>query len=675
MKRRFTALMIAILLINVVAFGSGLSATAALQQTSQASEIERLKQAIAKLEAADKDPNIPEDVKEINRRYLQQRRSELETLLNNRVAGLRRYLEVSGSGLDENQRREIEGLISAAEQDLARLRGGPPSSGTPTAPPPARRRPVSPSPQAELAPQPPPADPPNDPSAPSNPPTPPTTPLAPPTMAAGSAAVSDIPVKDCSKYNDAPETYSLYEKYVCRAINIIKEIKTIGLFDPVAKERLDPNPRAGFERQNDFVVALALIARLDNPDYLSAAEEARTDKQVGGGPQNEGSTSLVVKGSAPTFLGMAVENGALTQSISGTTITFRGNPVGIVQALANKGYLQSYRETENNAFLRVLRPLSFSFSFDTSRGNDQTNTSPGMPPAMPNVFTADRQQLSQITARYEFFNQRDPRNKKYARDWDKFLEDSAIPLTRQVVLFFQSLLRDDPALRQWFEQMDAAIVAASGDTVEQVIKQQFAQLPIGNLIPTTIERLSNLELTFAGYLTARKELLDKIARGGIVALEYTNTRNVNGPNYSNFLLIAEKGAGGNVDASFNGSLTIFDKLPMGVTRRVRDFSFAGQVDAKIGNILNSGDLIFFASGRYERLLEDAMDPMGMMVMETKGDIGVGQIGIKIPIKGTGFRIPISFSFANRTELIKEKEIRGNIGFTFDLDALFSNIKP
>lgn len=138
---------------------------------------------------------------------------------------------------------------------------------------------------------------------------------------------------------------------------------------------------------------MALIARKDNPTYLTAAEEAWTDKQVGGGPQSDGSTSLVVEGSAPTFLGMAVENGALTQSISGTTVMFRGNPLGIV------------------------------------------------------------------------------------------------------------------------------------------------------------------------------------------------------------------------------------------------------------------------------------------VMETKGNIAVGQMGIKIPIKGTGFRIPISFSFANRTELIKEKEIRGNIGFTFDLDALFSNIKP
>jgi hypothetical protein len=114
---------------------------------------------------------------------------------------------------------------------------------------------------------------------------------------------------------------------------------------------------------------------------------------------------------------------------------------------------------------------------------------------------------------------------------------------------------------------------------------------------------------------------------------------------------------------------------MGMKKRIRDFNFSGQVDYKVGSLLGFGDVTFFLSGRYERQMENAMDPMGTVVMSTKGDIAVGQIGMRIPIKGTGLKVPISFSFANRTELIKEKEVRGNIGFTFDLDTLFSNVKP
>ena len=43
--------------------------------------------------------------------------------------------------------------------------------------------------------------------------------------------------------------------------------------------------------------------------------------------------------------------------------------------------------------------------------------------------------------------------------------------------------------------------------------------------------------------------------------------------------------------------------------------------------------------------------------------------------GLGMQLPLSFTFANRTELVKEKEVRGNFGFTFNFDSLLSRIKP
>ncbi len=44
------------------------------------------------------------------------------------------------------------------------------------------------------------------------------------------------------------------------------------------------------------------------------------------------------------------------------------------------------------------------------------------------------------------------------------------------------------------------------------------------------------------------------------------------------------------------------------------------------------------------------------------------------VKGSGVKVPVSFTLANRTELIKEKEVRGTIGVTFDFDSLFSKPK-
>jgi hypothetical protein len=59
----------------------------------------------------------------------------------------------------------------------------------------------------------------------------------------------------------------------------------------------------------------------------------------------------------------------------------------------------------------------------------------------------------------------------------------------------------------------------------------------------------------------------------------------------------------------------------------------------------------------------------------KGNIGIGQFKFTIPVKGSGVKIPLSVTFSNRTEFIKESKVRGNIGVTFDLDTIFSKLKP
>jgi hypothetical protein len=48
-----------------------------------------------------------------------------------------------------------------------------------------------------------------------------------------------------------------------------------------------------------------------------------------------------------------------------------------------------------------------------------------------------------------------------------------------------------------------------------------------------------------------------------------------------------------------------------------------------------------------------------------------QAKLTIPVKGSGVRIPLSLTASNRTELIREKEVRANFGFTFDFDSIFA----
>ncbi|HEX8353535.1 MAG TPA: hypothetical protein VF611_11590 [Pyrinomonadaceae bacterium] len=71
--------------------------------------------------------------------------------------------------------------------------------------------------------------------------------------------------------------------------------------------------------------------------------------------------------------------------------------------------------------------------------------------------------------------------------------------------------------------------------------------------------------------------------------------------------------------------------------------------------------------------DEALPAVG--VVAAMGDLAVGQLKLTIPIRGTALKISLSMSFANRTGLLEEKEVRGNFGFTFDLDSIFARFNP
>ncbi|MNC84700.1 hypothetical protein D3C83_02600 [compost metagenome] len=61
---------------------------------------------------------------------------------------------------------------------------------------------------------------------------------------------------------------------------------------------------------------------------------------------------------------------------------------------------------------------------------------------------------------------------------------------------------------------------------------------------------------------------------------------------------------------------------------------------------------------------------GIAVDDT-GNLGFFQARLEVPVGDSGFAIPISVTFATRTELIDESRVRGNVGMTLDLDKLMA----
>ena len=421
--------------------------------------------------------------------------------------------------------------------------------------------------------------------------------------------------------------------------------------------------------------------------FVTEAQEIRTDQQMGAGPTSSSSTSLVSKGGVPYLFGFAVENGAAEQSQKDTSVTFRFNPAGVVNLFSNSGFITGFQKTEDEPVLKFLRKTSVGLTFDTSRGDT------------PGTFTGNRQQLSQVQARIEFVNERDPRHKKYLADWERFVADEGVKLAQQISKTTAALTnwadpktdeRDltfkDPALQAWLlktkekiEEVDSSLNDVEEiNAIAKVISEQADQLPIKLVSEESVNEITDFAAANQTYVEKKNDLLDQIAKGKVFTLEYTNKREVDTPDTSNFNFIAATGTGARIDLTANGSFTLFHTRPAATALvprpgRFRDFQFAGQIDVpfKVGD----AQFDFWFSGRYKRLLEDAATFAGATIPNTKGDIAVGQFGLNIPIPGLGIKFPVSFTFANRTELVKEKEIRGNFGFTFNWDTLFSKIKP
>jgi hypothetical protein len=381
-------------------------------------------------------------------------------------------------------------------------------------------------------------------------------------------------------------------------------------------------------------------------------------------------------------LSWGVENGAAIATRDGTTLTFRVNPVGLIEALAGQGYITGFVENEDDAVTRFFRRTSVGFSFDTTRGTD------------PPTFIGSKQQLSAVSFRYQFVNQRDPRHPRYRKMWDDFFSKEALVFTDQQTQQYmrlqeatvQGALRN-AILQNWVTAANVAlkakrteVTAAEDPAVEEVraiLEQQAALLPISELDKDLelTDAMTKLIAAYGPYLARKKQIMDEVLKGTMVTFEYTNYREPNAPDLSSFRFVVEKGSLGGLDFTGNASLTFYNKRPVGPdVQRIRDFDFSGQLDKRIDGVMGLGPAYLSFTGKYQRITSNAVAFDGTVLPNTKGDIAAGQIKLTIPIKDSGIKMPFSITFANRTELIREQEVRGNFGFTFDLDTLFARFK-
>jgi hypothetical protein len=421
---------------------------------------------------------------------------------------------------------------------------------------------------------------------------------------------------------------------------------------------------------------------------LGRAEVKRMDKQPGAGNTAAGTTSLVSKGSAPSLIGFALEHGGLTQDVEGNTITFRGNLINSIRALQAGTYLGSFDLGQDDPLVAYLAKLSFGVSFDTSLNQGSSSG-----------FSFNRNTFSGATAKYELYNHRDPRDKKWRSMWKNVSDTAGMDLARSFT-GLDAAIPHDQAFNDWLlkrddimlaiprgasPQQDLAIQNALEDTIKSFIST-FGGMPE---VKSALDRFTAAIPT---YFQAEETVFAAIKRTPIVTFDgsfvrqsiptnptITATQPVQGlPDLLNMTLVLERGFAGDTapELTFNASGTWFTGSSAG-GGRIRDYRASLQMDIPLKEIQQIGTPTLSFSGQYLHLLQE---PLGQMVtvngvtISRTGGIGVFQTKLSVPVKDSGIKIPISFTYSNRTELIKETDVRGNIGVTFDLDSLFAKSK-
>jgi hypothetical protein len=134
-----------------------------------------------------------------------------------------------------------------------------------------------------------------------------------------------------------------------------------------------------------------------------------------------------------------------------------------------------------------------------------------------------------------------------------------------------------------------------------------------------------------------------------------------------------------LDITANGGITLFDEKRQGMSSTFRDARVGAEGKFKLRELTGYGTPTLSFAGLYQFLNQE---PLGLGItaftgaaIKERGHIRLVQIKLEFPTANNAVRIPLSFTASNRTELIKESDVRGQFGISFNLDALFAEKRP
>jgi hypothetical protein len=423
--------------------------------------------------------------------------------------------------------------------------------------------------------------------------------------------------------------------------------------------------------------------------YLSAGQAEvgeilsfrRADIQVGAGSDGSGTTSAVVDPLLPAIFGVAFEDGAITRSVSGSTISFKVAPAGLVCAARPLAAAAVARRDED-ACRTFWRRVGVTASFDTTRGEKS--------PKLEDLQTLDNQ-FAALTVRAEIFNHRTATGARYLQvfsaqfeEWkDRATAFAAIDRNTPEVVKAQAIVEERLLALVKKPDWKGKAPADRAKEITAIVKDAVA----GAVVKDSQAAL--VRDAWLQALRADRALQNAVANAPVLTAEYAFERpdlaaepigdvvpeGVRPPNLHTIRAIYAQGlARTNLDFVANASASWFGDERPGMSGRFRDIKAAFEGTFRLRDLPGYGAPALSVAALYVYLHQE---PLGLGFVAVNGadinkpgHIGVFQAKLELPTSKNAMRIPLSFTYSNRTELINETDVRGQIGISFNLDALF-----
>jgi hypothetical protein len=431
---------------------------------------------------------------------------------------------------------------------------------------------------------------------------------------------------------------------------------------------------AAIDELADNAIKVAIAAR-DKKLAEKLMSFRRADVQIGAGSQASGSTSAVLNPLLPAIFGLAFETGGITKSISGNVITLTANPAGLICASsANSQVAERVERRDVDVCKTFWKKFGISASFDTGRGDKSKELA---------NLEATNSQFSDFAVRVELLNRRTSGSLKEFYKAAKNLANEAAEFHSKrpdfktaIVHAIQTQLNDSEwatlstgdRVKKISDAIDAAVRTVANDTgsigsdwLDSLTKYSRAQ--------------SNKAVVSFEYGYQQPDLATEAIGTDPVIVP----KGVKPPNLHSARLVYAQGISSrNLDFTANISGSWFDEIRPGMSGNFRDFRAGVEAKFKLREISNYGAPTLSFAGLYvylhQRPLGLGIEAFNQAGINARGNIGLFQAKLEFPTANNNIRIPVSFTYSNRTELIKESDVRGQIGISFNLGSLFGEKK-